>query len=91
MVQREENSITNEVMARAWPNSMQSARFARGECLAACAVSQSARGSALGTRGKWKMDEMDEAEAAEVLCPGRDGFVWGVCQRPGQALFRRGV
>lgn len=56
MVQREENSITNKVMVRAWPNSMQSAHFPRGECLAASAVSRSARGSAARNQEEWRMD-----------------------------------
>lgn len=54
MVQREENTITNEIMVRAWPNSMQSAHFARGECLAACAVSQHGEvPSEPGENGRW--------------------------------------
>lgn len=57
MVQRQANTISNKVMVRAWPNSVQSAHFPRGECPACCAVSQSARGSAARNQAKWKMDE----------------------------------
>lgn len=52
VVQREANIVTNKVMVRAWPDSMQSAHFPHGECLASCAVSQSARGSAAENQGK---------------------------------------
>lgn len=51
MVKREANTITNEVIVRARPNSVQSAHFPHGECLASCAVSQSAWGSAAKNQG----------------------------------------
>lgn len=75
MVQREENSITNKVTVRAWPNSMQSAHFPRGECLAASAVSRSAREVLLETGGKWKMDEPQQ----QPRCCAQAGTgLWGV-------------
>lgn len=49
LVQREANTITNKVLVRAWPDSMQSAHFPHGECLA---VRQCARGSAAKNQGR---------------------------------------
>lgn len=72
MVQREANTITNEVRVRAWPGSMQSAHFPRGECLASCAVSQSARGSAAKNQGngRWMRHRSRGAvpRQGRVLC-----------------------
>lgn len=92
MVKRGANTNSNNVIVRACPNSIQSAHFPHGECLASCAVSQ----SACQPYGKMVLKNVGE-NGRGLRHPVIQGplpktgarLSVGVYKRPGKALFKR--